>query len=316
MNLPNLHQLRDNQSTYITFSKALLDFDKAIGTGNKCYFTKMVALKLPNFENPEFFIDLSEVGVESTNPNVVLPKTIQYYMENIIRHSIGVNDNNVEEVAEIAFWKMLDKMGVDSTNRKLIPTFINTIATSHFVSMENNNGWGEVVCQVPNKCLKLTPVWRSVDTISDIVQSSETDECLFDNGLNQFVFADENKEVIDFDNCQYDDVIESSFDFNVLLLYYTDSTGINKLHGINFIYPFENKVSYWDLETFTQQTNKARTIGYQFKFNLKTCNNEASMIEVYNEQNHTHWNVFADTLGKLNSFLDLKMKENESDINR
>lgn len=314
MNLPELSQLRNDQSTYISFTKALLDFDKAITLGQPCYFTKMVALKLPDWQNPNFFLDLSSVGIGSENPNLVFPKAIQFYMENIIRQSIGVNNIDIAEIAEIAFWKMLNKMGMDIDSCRNSVTFINQIATSSFITTENNNGWGEIVTQVPNKCKLITSAWKDVLEVADIVQTDDIDVCLYDNGLKQFLFPDEFKQVLDFNNVVYDEATESSFDFNVLLLFYTDASGKQKLHGINFIYPFENKVSYWDIVKFTQKTNSVQTMGYQFKFNLKTCNNEATQLQVYELQEHSHWNTFSETLSKLNSFLEIKMRESNNEI--
>lgn len=305
MNLPEINSLREDQSTYITFSKALYDFDYAVNNNTPCYFTKMVALNLPVWKNPDFFIDLSSVNVVSTNPNLVIPKTIQYYMENIMRQNIGTN---VEEIAEIAFWKTLNKMGLTDTQIRSTVTFINSISTSNFTSINNNNGWGEIVCQVPNKCDLLIPAWKTLSNISATVQATDTDNCMFDNGNKQFLFSDNLKKVIDFDNITYNTTDEQEFKFNVLLLFYTDKTGKQKLHGINFIYPYEDKVTYWDLETFTQKTNKARTIGYQFKFNMKTCNNEATQTAIYELQENSHFNTFFETLSKLNSFLEINTK--------
>ena len=313
MNLPELNQLKNDQSTYITFSKALLDFDKAIFAGTPCVFSKMVALNLPRFQNPDFFIDLSSIGIPSQNPNILLPKTFQYYMENIIRQGDIGGTVDIPEIAEIAFWKSLSKMGLSDTEIRNSVTFINTIATSNFVTVENNNGWGEIICQIPNKCKSLIPAWRSIPVIQPIVQCADLDVALYDNGLKQFIFDTNQKQVIDFNAISFDDVVQSEFDFNVLLLFYTDGSGIHKLHGINFIYPFENKVSYWDLETFKQKTNLAQTIGYQFKFNQKTCNNEASQTLIYELQEHSHWNTFAETLGKLNSFLEINMRNTNTE---
>ena len=42
MNLPEIAQLQETQSTYITFTKSLLDLDKSIANGTVCYFSKMV----------------------------------------------------------------------------------------------------------------------------------------------------------------------------------------------------------------------------------------------------------------------------------
>ena len=38
MNLPEFNKLQENQSTYITFSKALLDYDYAINNSKEYYF--------------------------------------------------------------------------------------------------------------------------------------------------------------------------------------------------------------------------------------------------------------------------------------
>ena len=118
----------------------------------------------------------------------------------------------------------------------------------------------------------------------------------------------EDKKVIDFDNLTYDDVDTAGFDFNTLLLFYRDASGVDKLHGIEFIYPYENRLTYWDTTTFHQKTNDIRSIGYQFKFNMKTCTNDATRLLVYELQENSHWNTFAETLGKLNSFLENKMR--------
>ena len=118
--------------------------------------------------------------------------------------------------------------------------------------------------------------------------------------------------VLDYDNCKYDDVIQSSFDFNILLLFYHDKDGVDKLHGINFIFPFENNTAgqSWTQTTFTQKTNIVRSIGYQFIFNLKTCSNEASLTKIY-ESNEAKlwWNDWGKSLSGLNSFLEIKMRE-------
>jgi hypothetical protein len=311
MNLPTLGQLRDSESTYISFTRGLLDLDKSINNDTVYYFSKVVAINIPNWVDPDFFIDLNSVSIVSTNPNICVPKAIQYYMENIIRQTIGLNDVDVPQIAEIAFWKLMNKMGLTETQRKAMVTFMNSIATSNFISTESNNGWAEIVCQIPNQCKLLTTAWKTLDTIADTVQCSDTDTCMYDNSSNQFTFSDAQKQVIDFDNCTFDETTEQEFNFNALLLYYMDSDGVEKLHGINFIYPFENKVTYWDLEQFTQKTNVTRTIGYQFKFNMKSCNNEASLTAVYNNNEAPFWNNFSDTLSKLNSFLELKIQDGE-----
>lgn len=308
MNLPIINRLREEQSTYIAFSKSLMDFDKAIQYDKKCYFTKMVALNLPVWSSDKFFIDSSIMGItnQEKDPNLTIPKMIQFYLENILRQNISLDGSTpVEEIAELAFWKMLNRMGLNASDYKSTVTFFNKIAVSNFFQTETNNGWAEIVGQIPNKCQLLTPAWRTVDNVKEMVICDDTEQYIvYDSQeVKEYNFTD-LKSVIDFANCTLNDTEVAEFDFNVLLLYYTDDTGIDKLHGINFIYPFEQTVTSWNLPTFKQKTNTVNTIGYQFKFNQKSVNNTASEVAVYELQENSHFNIFAETLGKLNSFLE------------
>lgn len=303
MNLPDLAPLNSTQSTYITFTKALVDMDAAISNKREWYFSRAVAINLPNWQSGSFFTDLTSIGITSLHPGTIIPKVIQYYMENILRFDISLN----QRITELAFWKALKYMGLSSTDISNLVTFSNTINISNFINTDNNNGWSEIVVQVPNRSAILVPKWMQ-SPIPTIIQGEGTDTALYDNGDRQYLFGTDDMYVLDFDNFTYDTVQESSFNFNALLLYYNDN-GIDKLHGINFILPPENKVMYYELPRLEQKTNVVSSIGYQFKFNMKSCNNEATRLQVYELQEHSHWNVFSDTLGKLNSFLELKMRE-------
>lgn len=302
VNLPALNPLYEDQSTYITFSKALLDFDKAINAGTKYAFSKMVALNLPQYQNPGFYMNLTAAGVTSTNPNVVFPKAIQLYMENIIRQNYYHAN-----ITEVAFWKLLNKFGMTYQQIKDSITFINSVAVSNFIDADNNNGWGELILQIPNKCAKLNLAQKNIVDFADTIQS-EVNDGLFDNGNLQFTFSSEAKNIIDFDQTTYSDIEKQEFSFNVLLLFYQDASGINKLHGINFINPYTNKIVNYELPTFVQKTNDARSFGYQFKMNMKTCNNEASQLFVYEQQTHSWYNNFAETLSSLNTFLKKEIR--------
>ena len=311
MNLPLINSLNlDGQSTYITFTKALVDFDKAITANNHYVFSKMVALNLPEWKNPDFFVDLSSMGIISTSPNDVLPKLIQYYTENIIRQQYDNSNNETSKITEIAFWKSLNKCGLSYDKIKECVTFVNDIVLSNFIEDNNNNGWGEIIGQIPNKCHKLINSWKTLTKIPNSI-ISEFNDGLFDTGDNTFNFSTEAKNSIDFDNIKYNETEEQKFKFNAILLFYTDGDNIHKLHGINFIHNFDNKVTYWDLPTFEQVTNNALSIGYQFKFNLKTCNNEASKTYIHNDLSQITYETFGETLGVMNTFLKQKIRESD-----
>lgn len=332
MVLPILGRLSNDESTYITFSKALLDYDEACTNGTEYYFSKVVALNLPVWKKDSsdsyFYKDLAETPLaeKNDNPNVVVPKMIQHYMENILRQPLDALyddvDKPVQEITEIAFYKTLNAMGMSKESIQENITFCNDIVTSNFTKIENNNGWGEIICQIPNKCRKFTPKFKEISNLKNFVVTNDStnfgditgeqipfyDKDLKYNGydMNGWNFA------LDIPNSSYDSEIKSEFDFNVLLLFYRDKSGVDKLHGINFIFPWENDTAKasWTQTTFTQKTNIVRSIGYQFIFNLKTCNNEASKTKVYEQyESIMWWNGFDKTLSGLNSFLEYKMKE-------
>jgi hypothetical protein len=310
MNLPVISPLLLNQSTYISCTQALLDLDKANQFGTAFFFSKMLAIKVPNWASPDFFMDLTSMGVLSDSPNTVFPKSIQYYAENIARQDCGTN-----KVAEVAFWKMLNKMGMSYDDIRASVVFMNKVATSNFITIQNNGGWGEIVGVIPNQCGLLTGAWANNPGIPDIVASDPQNDQdgIYDTGNKEFTFTDpKSKSTFDFANATADTTtVDESFDFNMLLFFYQDADGVDKLHGVNFINPFENKVTYWDLPIYTQFSNNATSVGFQFKLNVKTCNNSASLVLVqdYNADG-SHWNTYFESLSNFNSFLELNTKGN------
>lgn len=306
MNLPILNKFELNQCNYVTFSKSLLDYDIAITEKTEYYFSKMVAMNLPAYKNPDFYIDLSSVGISNDNPNgpnYFVPKGFQFYLENILRQK-----TDTEHVTELAFYKFLHKCGMSYMDIRDSIVFINNINTENFTYVENNNGWGEIVMQIPNDSKKLINSFKSVE-IDDIiiadVLNNNTDG-LFDNTSEKsFDFSDnDSKKVIDFAGVSYDANVQAEFDFNVLLVFYKDKTGIEKLHGVNFLNTYENQITEWKLPKLSQISNDARSMGYLFKMNAKTVNNEASLIMINEHNNAAHWNTYFDTFTKLNSFLE------------
>ncbi len=315
MNLPIFNELLENQSNYINFSKSLNDLDYAQYNDTPYYLSRFVALNLPNFVQDQFFIDLNPV-MSSNNPNVLMPKALQYYTENIIRQPI-----ECPEITELAFWKTLKKFGMSTEQIKESVVFSNRIVHSAFHQYKNNNGWSEVVCKIPNRCDKLTTAWKTIESLPDVNNyPSEylNDDALYDdNGTKTFDFSIFN-EKLDFDNFVFEengDIDDSTeFKFNAILIFYFDKDGVEKLHGINFINPFVNKHTHFELPRYTQRTNDYRSIGYQFKFIMKTVNNEASrvLIEIYNFETESFWAAFEETLSGLNNQIYRFPNQNKS----
>lgn len=313
MKLPIFNELLPNQSTYITFSKSLLDYDIANNENTEYYFSRMVAMNLPDYKNPDFFLDLNSMGESNVNPNYVVPKGMQYYMENIIRQK-----TNQQNITELAFYKFLNKCGISYNDIQDSIVFMNKVNTENFTYVENNNGWGEIVMSIPNNSQKINKAFLTTDieniVLADLINNNT--DGLFDDNLSQKGFdftIPKSKQVLDFNNITYDEVDINEFKFNCILVFYKDKYGIEKLHGINFINNFENKVTEWLLPRYTQKTNDARSIGYIFKMNVKTVNNEASLIQIENHQmGPEHWNTFFGIFSKFNSYLELNKNTSET----
>jgi hypothetical protein len=308
MNLPQIGPLQANQSTYICNTRALLDLDLANQNGTGYYFSHFVAFQLPPWVNPGFFIDLSGQGVISDSPNTIFPSAIMYYLENIVRQNLGT-----DKVAELAFYKMLNKMGMSYSAIQQSIVFMNKVATANFITIPNNTGWGEIVGIVPNQSGILVPAWANNPIVPNIVPNDPQNDNsgLFDTGNNEFTFTDSlSKNTFDFANASYDySTVNESFNFNLLAFFYIDSAGYPKLHGLNFISPWQNNITNWTMPEYTQMNNNATSIGFQFKLNVKTCSNNASQILVqdYNADG-SHWNTYLASLTAFNSFLELQTR--------
>lgn len=302
MNLPIFTELINDQSNYINFSKSLSDLDYSIKEEKPYFISKMVALNIPNYLAGGFFIDLNPL-VSSTNPNLLIAKAFQYYTENIIRQQI-----DVPEIAEIAFWKTLKKFGMTTEEIKSSVVFMNDVVHSAFHRYENNNGWSEIIGKIPNKCGQLTTAWTPVNTLPVGIRPGDyvDDDSFFDDNADKnFDFSTFN-EKIDFgaSTVEFSEAI-TEFDFNLILLFYKDNDGVEKLHGVNFINPFSNQITHFELPRYNQRTNDFKNIGYQFKFNLKTVNNADTrvLIESQNFNTDSFWAAFENNISRLNETL-------------
>ena len=52
----------------------------------------------------------------------------------------------------------------------------------------------------------------------------------------------------------------------------------------------------------------------EFKFNMKTCNNEASKLYIHNDITQIVYETFGDTMDSLNTFLKAQIRKEESGI--
>jgi hypothetical protein len=257
-------------------------------------------------------------------PNVVIPKLFQYYTENIIRQTnVATTDTEKEYVAEIAFWKTLNLLGLsypqiqgdpsDSDNQSIVK-YVNHVSTSNFINISNNHGWVELIASIPNNCPYLIhPKWKNLPNFQTTISTDlNTDAGIYDTSAKEFLI--QSPKVLDFADIQTWDWDRSTttkqFDFNTLLLFYKDDTKIEKLHGVDFIFPYINDTNTSILhQNLSHNTNQIQTFGYSFKFFMKSNNNQATVTEVYNAHENEFYDCFDEVMGNFNSFLELQKRE-------
>lgn len=349
MNLPIFDNLNTSpiRSTYYTFSKALKDLDRAVTEGKEWYFTKVVGLNLPIWasdrmffrfrktsSNPAgdiqyyteqvpdaYFPECEAANNSFINPNVVIPKLMTYYMENLIRQSnIGNNSqNNVAEyITELAFWKLLNMMGISTTqiyDTSSIITYVGDVSTVSFTEIANNHGWAEILVGIPTNCpltIINTDCWDMLSTVDNIINADNTDDCAIYDKDNNFGFdMTQMKRVLNFDEIESrkDFTTQQQFQFNALLLFYTDDTGINKLHGIDFIMPFEETLDGWRQESLKHVSNTVNNFGYSFRFNMKSCTNRNTQETVYELNENSFYSVFDKAITSFDTFLEFQRQQ-------
>jgi len=352
MNLPTFTDLNTNpaRSTYYTFSKAFFDLDKAISNEKVWHFSKFVGLNLPlwalnsiffkfrkSTSNPAGnivhyyessgnpFPELDNTPATSpnyVNPNMVLPRLLEYYVENIIRQTNVCPSSSTqgEQIAELAFWKLLHLIGMTDDNIDSAITYVADISTISFTEISNNHGWAEIMAGIPAKAPKTVITDVCWDTLSDInntiAADTTNDHAIYDNspfGFNMTATNQNYKRVLNFANVEEnkDFVTVSNMKVNTLLLFYTDESGKHKLHGVDFIYPFEDLGggTGWKQETISFNTNTLNNFGYSFRFNMKSCTNQGTKDEIYEINEGTFYDVFCKCISDFDSFLEKQKQE-------
>lgn len=115
---PLLSGLREKGATFYTVSTALNDIDKTLMDSNYVMTpSKFVCINLPKWQRwantQSIFEEPENIGNPlTTDPNVIVPKMIQNYIENAIAMSHNYRtDDSLQSISEAMFWKMLVRMG-------------------------------------------------------------------------------------------------------------------------------------------------------------------------------------------------------------
>ena len=115
---PLLSGLRTKGATFYTVSTALNDIDRTMMDSNYVMTpSKFVCLNLPKWQRwsdtQSIFEEPENIGNPlTTDPNDIVPKMIQNYIENAIAISHNYRtDDSLQSIAESLWWKMMVRMG-------------------------------------------------------------------------------------------------------------------------------------------------------------------------------------------------------------
>ena len=258
------------------------------------------------------FPELESLNDAYINPNKVIPRLFQYYTENIIRQSqFSETDSHItnQYISEVALYKTLSLMGINVFDCMI---YVSDIGTCSFVEMTNNNGWVEILCQIPPQ--PSLPIINSkiiTDIESEVIADDNNDDAIYDDDGNgfSFIFHQSDKHIINFSDIQYDLETKRELSFNCILLFYKDVDDVEKLYGIDFIHPYTLTQQGYDLSRSTFLTNEQNSFGYTFRFNIKSCTNKATQSLVIQEQDGSFYDVFGKALSDFDSFLKLKEQQ-------
>lgn len=261
------------------------------------------------------------------NPNYVIPRIFGYYLENILRQeNTGGSSVDCQRIAEVSFWKTLKYLGINDISSCI--QYVNKISTVSYTEIANNHGWTQIMCEIPNLCKHFDNtnlnIWGPSGVDLSVGVADNEDACIFDSG-NSFDFSVWNR-CLNFVNI-YDEnsnILDSStvadMNFNAILLFYKDAdcydengddNGMEKLYGINFIMPFEkvdnSPLPSYELPSFKHKTNEVQTFGYNFRFNIKSCTNDATKesVPILVPAESSFFDLYSEVLTKLNSFLEV-----------
>lgn len=263
------------------------------------------------------------------NPNYVIPKILGYYLENILRQdNTGGSGVDCQRIAEVAFWKTLIYLGIPAADLSSMVQYVNKISIVSYTEIANNHGWSQIMCEIPNYCKHFDNtnpnIWRSSGVDLSVGVADNNDACIFDAG-DSFDFGVWNRS-LDFEKIydQNTNILNTDvadMEFNTLLLFYKDSdcfdetgndNGMEKLYGIDFIMPFEKldddpMMTNYELPSFKHKTNSVQTFGYNFRFNVKSCTNNATKesVPIFIPMESSFFDLYSTVLTRLNNFLEV-----------
>lgn len=283
--IPIFDEIRAKDSTVYSFTTNNQDLTRLISdAGSQTSVpSKFVCLKLPKWADVpdgerQLFLDPAQFGTTPliTDPNQLVPALLQNYVENLVGYSF-LDDNTTFDLTEIAFWKMLSRVGalsLDEQNGKLVDTLpddlIQYIGDINILNHLKYKGqeYTELYMHIPHDARKVVnPTWEisnSIQGFNKLPLSESGEEFALGlendvNTINRAIYEElagggftsfyDFAQSVDRAKLDFNDYgsINEDFEFNAILIYYdvitTNSQGNRttrrKLGQILFVRNFQ-----------------------------------------------------------------------------
>lgn len=261
--VPIFPSLAKKNGTYINFQNFNNDFTKSLTTStvNKMVPSKFVCVKIPRWNNVtgrHIYLAPDKISTTPlvTDPNTLVPKLLQNYMENMSAYAIKeeIKDSNVPEWA---FWKLMKTLGAIDPDVADDGSIVDKIKDDKFIKFigdinivgyteYGNRTYTEQYLHIHSEARSLSKInWASRTTTSksaalsrlpilengaDISLGLLDDPNELTNAVYDFDTAGNTKQYYDLSNKSDKSVVDFAsavsdtemvdFDFNAILLYY------------------------------------------------------------------------------------------------
>ena len=288
-----------------------------------------------------------ELHTDYTNPNKVIPRLLSTYFENMCRTEVGdflnkitsesdvnIRDKERFKIFTILLLKFIEtlfktadgkhKVDLDDTNIKeskdTIYRYIGRFMTQSFIDLSPNNGWQEVIAEIPNRAgyLKVSNMKANLlvsynqGEMASTIPDKYKDNSIYDTGdfkfnLDHPIYLDLRADSL----YDHDEMVDLRFN-TILTFFYDEYSDCFIPHGIYFPSGWVEQglnSGIWELPSYKFTTNTSNSFGYTFKFNTRINATENGRTMVLHNQENTFYNTFHTTLSNLNNFLVRKINQ-------
>lgn len=261
---PLLNPIREKGSTFYTFSSAINDIDKTLLNSDiKMAPSKFVCLNIPQWKRSDveysIFEEYENIGLPNqTNPNIVLPKVIQNYIENALA-LYKAPGGSLKTLSEPLFWKLMRRMGGlslsengteihneipysifnETNSQETLVKYVGDVNILNHVTKDGQS-YSEVFLHIPQQA-SLVPNISWVDkginfesntfptepgpyyTVGLEDHPTSNTKAIYDTEDSKYdISTQKDKSGLYFDAIDYalSNELKESFEFNAILLYY------------------------------------------------------------------------------------------------